>query len=67
MAPSTPSVRHRIRSSFRKTDMDRALDLAEKRGIEIGAIEVTSDGTIRIVAKNTDQNADTPENIITKL
>jgi len=67
MTRSTPPVRNRIRSSFRKTDMAKAMDVAKDEGMEIGAIEITKDGTIRVVAKNTDQKTDTPESIISQL
>ena len=47
------SVDRRRRNRFRLRDVTRALRGAEAAGLAIGAVEVSQDGTIRILPKNT--------------
>jgi hypothetical protein len=57
----------RSRSTFRQADMTKAIRSAEAAGFEIGGVEVTRDGTIRVLAKGDDQKTDMPEHIINQL
>ncbi|HTD85819.1 MAG TPA: hypothetical protein VK850_04520 [Candidatus Binatia bacterium] len=41
--------------------MTKAIRSAEAAGFEIGGVEVTKDGTIRVLAKNAGHKNDTPE------
>lgn len=48
--------------------MVKAMRSAKEFGLEIGGVEITKDGTIRVVAaKSADQKTDTPENILNQL
>jgi hypothetical protein len=51
------SVDRRRRNRFRLRDVTRALRGAEAAGLPIGAVEVSQDGTIRILPKNTAEHA----------
>lgn len=53
----TASVDRRRRNRFRLRDVTRALRGAEAAGLPIGAVEVSQDGTIRILPKNTAEHA----------
>jgi len=37
-------------STFRQTDVARAVKAAQTAGLTVGTVEVTSDGTIRVIA-----------------
>lgn len=37
------------RATFRTADLNRALDVAEKRGLAVASYEITPDGTIRVL------------------
>jgi len=39
-------------STFRQTDVARAVKAAQTAGLTVGTVEVTSDGTIRVIAAN---------------
>jgi len=44
-------------SPFRQATMVKAVRSAEAAGLEVGAVEITKDGTIRVVTRSaTDQN-----------
>jgi hypothetical protein len=57
MVPSPPSVIRRGRNFFKQRDVTRALRGAEAAGLPIGAVEVSQDGTIRILPKNAAEHA----------
>jgi len=48
----TEPVRRRGRSLFRRDTMAKVMRGARESGLEVGAIEVTRDGTIRVLAKD---------------
>jgi len=50
MAPSRHPVPPRGRSTFRQADMTKAIRSAEAAGFKIGGVEVTKDGTIRVLS-----------------
>jgi len=64
---SSKPVPPRGRSLFRQADMVKAMRSAKEFGLEISGVEITKDGTIRVVAKSADPKIDTPENIIGQL
>ena len=39
-------------STFRQTDVARAVKAAQTAGLIVGTVEVTSDGTIRVITAN---------------
>ena len=45
-------------STFRQTDVERALKAACKAGVSVRAVEVTKDGTIRVIMA--DESAQMP-------
>jgi hypothetical protein len=49
----TEPVRRRGRSLFRRDAMAKVMRGAKDFGLEIGGVEVTRDGTIRVLAKDT--------------
>jgi hypothetical protein len=51
------SVEGGRRNRFRLRDVTRALRGAEAAGLPIGAVEVSQDGTIRILPKNAAEHA----------
>jgi hypothetical protein len=48
----TTKTRVRGRSLFKQADMERAMRGAKASGFEIGGVEVTADGTIRLLRKD---------------
>jgi hypothetical protein len=42
----------RSRSLFRQYNLVKAMKSAQKGGLEIGGVEITPDGTIRVLAKD---------------
>ena len=47
-APAAENSKTRKRQSFKKTDILRAMDAAKAGGLDIGIVEVTPDGAIRM-------------------
>jgi hypothetical protein len=41
-------------STFRQSDVARAIKAAQAEGLAIGTVEITPDGTIRVVVADTD-------------
>ena len=58
------SVDRRRRNRFRLRDVTRALRGAEAAGLRIGAVEVSQDGTIRILPKNAPARGDSPNDSV---
>jgi hypothetical protein len=55
--PFTPSVIRRGRNFFKLRDVTRAVRSVQAAGLPIGAVEVSQDGTIRILPKNAAEHA----------
>jgi hypothetical protein len=56
---------------FRQSDVAKAMNVAKDQGLEIGAIEITKTGTIRVIAKSAEtaqlEKTDTPESVLNQL
>jgi hypothetical protein len=52
MAPSKPVPPRRRRDLFRKYNVVKAMASAKAGGLEIGSVEITPDGTIRVLGKD---------------